>query len=283
MRCLACGAEMHLMQVVQDATMPVAGYEHRTFMCSACGDVERRLVFSRDIGPVDTAPPISSAPTGQEERITSPGILRRVIAKFRGKLVSARPAPPTSLHPVEPVSARSYTRSDANNQLGALEALLKRAIEVRPGSTCSSQLAESVADEGPGAPAEFANSASVYSVLPTSVWAEPDKSLDECEALLRRAKELVRGTTHSSQIASVPKAKSKIPSRFVSPMRAERPAANRIVVQIHHDAQKTRYVAKDTTSGLGVLRHQDRARLRAMCDRMGWQVIEDGALKVSAG
>ena len=37
MRCLACGAEMHLMHVIQDDTMPVPGYEHRTFMCSACG------------------------------------------------------------------------------------------------------------------------------------------------------------------------------------------------------------------------------------------------------
>ena len=42
MRCLACGAEMHLMHVAQDDTMPVPGYEHRTFMCSACGDIERR-------------------------------------------------------------------------------------------------------------------------------------------------------------------------------------------------------------------------------------------------
>ena len=56
MRCLACGAGMHLMHVVQDDTMPVPGYEHRTFMCSACGDIERRLVFARDIGENHTEP-----------------------------------------------------------------------------------------------------------------------------------------------------------------------------------------------------------------------------------
>jgi hypothetical protein len=73
MRCLACGSEMHLMHVVQDDTMPVPGYEHRTFMCSACGDIERRLVFARDTGQghtepmsVHTAPPISPAPIGTQ-------------------------------------------------------------------------------------------------------------------------------------------------------------------------------------------------------------------------
>ena len=88
MRCLACGAEMHLMHVVQDDTMPVPGYEHRTFMCSACGDIERRFVFARDTGqghtepvPVHTAPPISPAPTDQQERIAASGILRRVFGR----------------------------------------------------------------------------------------------------------------------------------------------------------------------------------------------------------
>ena len=47
-----------------------------------------------------------------------------------------------------------------------------------------------------------------------------------------------------------------------------------IVVQIHHDAQKAKYVAKDIKSGLGVLRHEDRARLREMCDRLGWQIVD---------
>ena len=50
MRSLACGADMYLMQVVQDGTMPVPGFERHTFMCSACDDVERRLVFTRDNG-----------------------------------------------------------------------------------------------------------------------------------------------------------------------------------------------------------------------------------------
>ena len=295
MRCLACGAEMQMMHVVQDDTMWVPGYEHRTFMCSACGDIERRLVFARDIGqsptepvPVHT-PPISQVPTNQQDRIAASGILRRVFAKLRGKPVSVRPVSPTS--PAEPVpvstTAHSSVPSKASN---GLEALPKRAIEICPDPTRPSQPTESLTDEGPRILAEPASSASVCSVPPTPVSCESDKNLDECEALLRRAIELVRGRTRSSQVeTSVTQArpktpcKSNTPSKAVSTVRVERPSAGRIVVRIHHDPQKIRYVAKDTTSGLGILRHQDRARLRAMCDRMGWQVIEDGALNVPAG
>jgi len=48
MRCLVCGAEMHVEQVAPDDTMPVSGYEHRTLKCPQCGDTERRLVFVGD-------------------------------------------------------------------------------------------------------------------------------------------------------------------------------------------------------------------------------------------
>jgi hypothetical protein len=93
MRCMACGAEMILVGVVQDDTMAVPGFERRTFVCSACDDVERRLVFTRrddesapEPMPVNTAPPIVPASTVQDERVLSPapGLFRRVVAKIRG-------------------------------------------------------------------------------------------------------------------------------------------------------------------------------------------------------
>ena len=59
MRCVPCGAEMRLMQVVGDDTMMVPGYEHHTFECSTCGEVERRLVFNR----------IRRSPTGRMVQI----------------------------------------------------------------------------------------------------------------------------------------------------------------------------------------------------------------------
>jgi len=46
MRCLVCGAEMILTNVVPDDTMEVTGFEHHTFTCSKCEDIEGRLVFT---------------------------------------------------------------------------------------------------------------------------------------------------------------------------------------------------------------------------------------------
>ena len=92
MRCLACNAEMILRKVVQDDTMAVPGFEHHTFMCSACHDVEQHLVFTRhgresdtEPMPVHTAPPIAPASAAQDERIATPGFFGRVVAKIRGR------------------------------------------------------------------------------------------------------------------------------------------------------------------------------------------------------
>ena len=89
---MACGAEMLLMKVVQDDTMPVPGFEHHNFMCSGCGDVERRLVFMRhgrerdgEPMPVHFAPPIAPASTAQDEHVAAPGLFRRVLAKLRSQ------------------------------------------------------------------------------------------------------------------------------------------------------------------------------------------------------
>ena len=91
MRCMACGGEMVLMNVVQDDTMALPGFEHHTFKCSECQDMERRLVFTKhncesDTEPahVQAAPPITPAPTVQDEHVARSGVLSRVVAKIRG-------------------------------------------------------------------------------------------------------------------------------------------------------------------------------------------------------
>src|SRR5438270_2897573 len=92
MRCMACGAEMILMNVVPDDRMIVPGFEHHAFMCSDCGEVERRFVFNspptqHDIEAVtvDTAPPISPTSPAPDDAPAAPGLLRGVLAKFRGR------------------------------------------------------------------------------------------------------------------------------------------------------------------------------------------------------
>jgi hypothetical protein len=98
MRCMACGSEMVLMQSIRDDTMPVAGFEHHTFMCSDCNDVERRLVFVKPSDQVDPEPvTLNAAPSisptvahepaaaVEDEPGAAPGILTRVLSKLRGR------------------------------------------------------------------------------------------------------------------------------------------------------------------------------------------------------
>jgi hypothetical protein len=96
---------------------------------------------------------------------------------------------------------------------------------------------------------------------------ELDNDLDECEVLLRRAIEMVRDSTHRSH-----------PTQGLTDRMSGRSRASR-QVQIQQDPADLSYVARDAKSGVSVLRHSDRAHLRAMCDRIGWQVIEDAGSK----
>jgi hypothetical protein len=43
MHCMACGAEMILVKVMEDVTMPVPGFERHAYMCSLCNETEQRL------------------------------------------------------------------------------------------------------------------------------------------------------------------------------------------------------------------------------------------------
>jgi hypothetical protein len=92
MRCMICAAEMTLIGVVEDDTFKlVRGFEHHTYMCSKCGDIERRLAFNKhskepntEAVPILSPPPIAPALTTQNQRKTAAGILKRVLAKIRG-------------------------------------------------------------------------------------------------------------------------------------------------------------------------------------------------------
>jgi len=110
MRCMTCDAEMNLMNVVADHTMAVPGFEHHTFMCPQCHDVERRLVFIRRgresdpaLVPAHIAPPIAGEQSGADPVLLvdaapsispnsvavleepSVSLLGRVIARLRGR------------------------------------------------------------------------------------------------------------------------------------------------------------------------------------------------------
>jgi hypothetical protein len=123
-----------------------------------------------------------------------------------------------------------------------------------------------------------AEPALVPSTPVTSLLLEADRDLDEGEELLRRAIEMVRGPTRLSQpIRGLTDGRPETAAELANSMRAKRSAPGRIVQIRHEPSDEAAYVAKDTTSGLVVLRHQDSARLRAMCDRLGWQVVDADA------
>jgi hypothetical protein len=57
MQCLVCGADMQLTRVVNDETMPVAGFAHRLLTCPVCGETERRLEFKQvEMVPTESIP-----------------------------------------------------------------------------------------------------------------------------------------------------------------------------------------------------------------------------------
>src|SRR6202011_2321849 len=103
MRCMACGAEMILTNVVQDDMMGVPGFEHQTFMCSECHDLERRFVFTKqdrdgdgEPMPEQASPSVAPASTVHEEHVT-------VIDPAENVLVESTQVAPLELTQTAPV------------------------------------------------------------------------------------------------------------------------------------------------------------------------------------
>ena len=111
MLCLACGEEMRLIEVTKDTTMPVSGYEHHTWQCSACSTVEQRMTFSCQntstqtellLEPIQSvfAPPTQAVPPEPSEAIPV-----EPTAAMSAELTEAVPVEATQTKPVEPIQA----------------------------------------------------------------------------------------------------------------------------------------------------------------------------------
>ena len=90
MRCMGCGAEMILMKVIPDDSMPVPGFERHAYMCSLCHDTENRLTFNkpppeRETVSVLVAPPIAPASTVPLRAAPVRSFWGRMIAKALGR------------------------------------------------------------------------------------------------------------------------------------------------------------------------------------------------------
>ena len=99
-----------------------------------------------------------------------------------------------------------------------------------------------------------------------SMAPQADEDFDEGQEMLRRAIEMVRGPARGSPSIGIATGLTGFPPPKKSPPGR--------VVRIRHevDPEDDAYTAADAQSGLVVLRLRDRARLRAMCTRLGWQV-----------
>ena len=307
MQCLVCGTHMRLEQVARDDSGLVLGFEHHTFVCSACGDTEQRYVFAKREGQSRTgpAPQVSPFSVFEIQSTSALDIVRHVVAKLSGifhamkgrlalgfgnaKPVSVPPTAHKSAAPIEPVPAPPIEPASAPpiepvsappiEPVSVIPIEPVSAIPVEPVSVISAEPVSEIpveivpAPEPPPPSISYAEAALVPTASSSPVSSESEKDLDECEALLRHAIEMVRGPTQSPETATVAETTSATPAELGSSAPVER-SRPEVVVQIHHDSQKDKYFAKDTSSGLSVLGHQDSARLRAMCDRMGWQVID---------
>jgi hypothetical protein len=81
MRCVECGAEMILVNVVQRHTTAAGGLEDHCFKCSGCKEVKQRLVLTRHGREIDTTPDIVPISTVRDDQIAD--LLRCVLAKIR--------------------------------------------------------------------------------------------------------------------------------------------------------------------------------------------------------
>ena len=61
MRCLGCGTEMVLIDVVENKSLMVRGFQHQTFKCPKCHETDQRVAFNKLAAP-PIAPSIVEPP-----------------------------------------------------------------------------------------------------------------------------------------------------------------------------------------------------------------------------
>jgi hypothetical protein len=312
MRCLFCGSEMRLDQVDKNESVSVSGYEWHTFRCSSCGDVERRLALSTgsNASHAEPAPPIQTVSTDKQAAAPQCGDVERRLASSTGSGPGhAEPAPAIQTVSTDKQAAALYdVVGPVFGKVAGVYTRLRRLVLRRqvPAPTRSLAAARATVESGPARVAR-----SKTPTLPHSADAPVDsgllqKDLDGCEELLKPAIKMLHGAHRSPEMAEGSRFDYKAPLKpgievFREPTRSaqiavrpdfrpaespalapfklnsdpEPPARKPLVVEIHYDLLKGRYAATDASTRLLLFRHEDRARLRSMCERMGWQLVDD--------
>ena len=154
MLCMECGAEMRLIEVAKANTMPVSGFEHRTWQCSGCSAVEQRMTFTREKAPAKTEP----------IELTRAGSVHAIQTAPAGKL-QAEPtdqAQADQIAPPESVSVQlAQTAPTEAVQKPAVPAQTDRAkataiVPVKSTQTATVESAQTIRQTHPEPPAAMA-------------------------------------------------------------------------------------------------------------------------------
>jgi hypothetical protein len=96
MQCKACRADnkILLVDVLRDDTMKVPVIERQIYMCSACRQIARRLVFRRAKMPITHLPAITTpAIELQKRHVVAPGSWEKVVEKLRRSQIELKERP----------------------------------------------------------------------------------------------------------------------------------------------------------------------------------------------
>src|ERR1700716_910860 len=129
MRCLACGAEMRLMDVRTDATT-VCGIERHTFRCSACTHTAQRLTLNRARVPITNLP------------LVIPG--KAPVIDLHNGRPTAQSAWARSIEKVNSKQADLKQRAAATTDWGSVVEKLSTALKQPAGAARAQALAKAV-------------------------------------------------------------------------------------------------------------------------------------------
>ena len=283
MRCLTCGGDMRLQRVRPDEAIAVAGYEIETFACASCGEAEDRHVFrgerasavsvarvaaaqvAADIAPAQVAPaqvaPAQGSLSHASPSLVSPSLVAPSQVS-RAEIASA------GIVQVDPVPAARASPEVSTTPMSPAGAAPAQPSVADPALPASAAVAQGFQNEQ-GQPAAQPGTTKTPQFATSQIAAEGEEAVE----MLRRAIEMVRSPVRGGPLRGL------TDCRPVPPVVAPGPSrGSGRLIQIRHDPSfDAAYAAEDSRSGLVVLRHQDKVRLRAMCERLGWRIIEDGA------
>ena len=128
MRCLSCGAEMHVAQVTHDENMAAIGFERQTFKCPRCLRTRGRWEFVGDQARAHLlAANVMDTPAPDAKPYSEPDSWTRAIETLRKRQAALGPQrPPAAAAPHVPSSFERKERYIAGRPLTAIAEALGR-------------------------------------------------------------------------------------------------------------------------------------------------------------